>query len=70
MPISGRDLKQIGFIEGKALGLALELVEKQYAGLSFDQKLSLLKQVLNNPSSFINDATLAPVAAELLKPAD
>jgi tRNA-splicing ligase RtcB len=67
---TGNDLKQIGFIEGKALGLALDLVEQQYADLSFDDKLALLKQILNNPSSFINDAILAPVAAELLKPAD
>ena len=68
--ISGNDLKNIGFVEGKALGLALDLVEKQYADLSFDEKLDLLKQILNNPSSFINDTILAPVAAELLKPAD
>src|SRR5688572_15689431 len=70
MNLTGNDLKQIGFIEGKALGLALDLIEKQYATLSFDDKLALLKQILNNPSSFINDATLAPIAAELLKPAD
>jgi tRNA-splicing ligase RtcB (3'-phosphate/5'-hydroxy nucleic acid ligase) len=70
MNLTGNDLKQLGFIEGKALGLALDLVEKQYADLSFDDKLALLKQVLNNPSSFINDATLAPVAAELLRPVD
>lgn len=70
MNLTGNDLKQIGFIEGKALGLALDLVEKQYADLSFDDKLALLKQILNNPSSFINDTILSPVAAELLKPAD
>src|SRR5688572_22601769 len=70
MNLTGNDLKQIGFIEGKALGLALDLVENQYADLSFDDKLALLKQILNNPSSFINDAVLAPVAAELLRPAD
>lgn len=70
MNLTGNDLKQIGFIEGKALGLALDLVEKEYRDLSFDDKLSLLKQILNNPSSFINDSILAPVAAELLKPAD
>src|SRR5688572_1749192 len=70
MNLTGNDLKQIGFIEGKALGLALDLVEKQYQELSFDDKLALLKQVLINPSSFINDAVLAPVATELLKPAD
>lgn len=68
--VSGNDLKNIGFTEGKALGLALDLVQQQYPDLSFDEKLALLKQVLNNPSSFIKDATLAPVAVELLKPAD
>lgn len=70
MNLTGNDLKRIGFIEGKALGLALELVEKQYAELSFDDKLGLLKQILDNPSSFIGDAIWTPVAAELMKPAD
>lgn len=70
MNLSGNDLKQIGFIEGKALGIALDVVEKQYAHLNFDDKLDLLKRILNNPSSFINDAALAPIANELLKPAD
>ena len=70
MNLTGNDLKQIGFIEGKALGLALDLVEKEYAELGFDDKVALLKQILNNPSSFVNDAILAPVATELLKPSD
>jgi tRNA-splicing ligase RtcB (3'-phosphate/5'-hydroxy nucleic acid ligase) len=68
MKLTGNDLKQIGFTEGKALGIALELVEEQYAHLSFNDKLILLKQILNNPSSYVNDVVLAPVAAELLKP--
>lgn len=70
MNLTGKDLKQIGFIEGKALGLALDVVEKQYTGLNFDEKLSLLKQILDTPTSFISDKNLAPVAAALLKPAD
>lgn len=70
MDLTGNDLKQIGFREGKALGLALDLVAQQYTDLSFDEKLDLLKKILNNPSSFINDSNLAPVAAELLRPAD
>lgn len=70
MNLTGNDLKQIGFTEGKALGLALHLVEKQYPDLSFDDKLALLKKILSNPSCFINDAVLAPVAAELLMTAD
>lgn len=70
MYLTGNDLKRIGFAKGRALGLALDLVENQYAELSLDDKLALLKQIVNNPSSFINDAVLAPVAIELLKPAD
>ena len=70
MNLTGNDLKKLGFLEGKALGLALDLIEQQYVHLAFDEKLALLKQVLNDPSSFINDATLAPVAIELLKPVD
>jgi tRNA-splicing ligase RtcB (3'-phosphate/5'-hydroxy nucleic acid ligase) len=70
MDITGKDLKQIGFVEGKALGLALDVVEQQYQGLSFDEKLALLKQILNNPSSYIDHNVLAPVAEELMKPAD
>ena len=68
--IRGKDLKRIGFVEGKALGLALEIVEKEYSALSLGEKLALLKQVLENPSSYINDTKLSPIALELLRPQD
>lgn len=68
MKIGGEDLKNIGFIEGKALGLAVDIVERQYHGLSMEEKLSLLRQIIENPASFINDEHLAPIATELLKP--
>lgn len=70
MNLTGKDLKQIGFTEGRALGLALDLAEKEYTHLSFNGKLELLKQILDNPSSFLGDAVLSPVAVELLKPVD
>ena len=68
MSLTGNDLKKIGFREGKALGLALELLEKEYNTLSMKEKLSLLKQILDHPSSFIKDVKLSPIAMELLKP--
>ncbi|HMJ69729.1 MAG TPA: RtcB family protein [Cyclobacteriaceae bacterium] len=70
MHITGNDLKQIGFAEGKALGLALNILETHYKDLTVDDTLALLKQVVNNPSVFINDKILAPISAELLKPTD
>lgn len=69
MHLTGKHLKQLGFTEGKALGLAMQVVEREYPELSFDDKLTLLKQILDNPSAFTANAVLAPVAAELLKPA-
>jgi len=68
--LKGNDLKIIGFEEGKALGLALSLVETHFAALTIDEKLLLLKKLVANPSAFINDSVFAPVASELLKPAE
>ena len=68
--IRGKDLKRIGFVEGKALGLALEIVEKEYSALSVGERLALLKQVLENPASYLNDTKLSPLALALQKPHD
>lgn len=70
MNLTGNDLINIGFTQGKALGLALDIFEKDYPILTNEQKLSLLKEVLENPSAFLTDAKLSTVATELLKPAD
>ncbi len=68
--ISGKDLKRIGFVEGKALGLALELAEREYSTLSVGERLALLKHVLENPASYLNDLKLSPLALALQKPGD
>lgn len=70
MNLTGKDLKQIGFAEGKALGLALSLVNQLFPEMNQEEKLALLKQVLNNPESFISDPVLTSLAAVLLAPAD
>jgi tRNA-splicing ligase RtcB len=70
MNITGNDLKRVGFAEGKALGLALQLMDTHYTDCTVDEKLALLKRVVDNPSAFVNDEILAPIATELLKPAD
>ncbi len=67
MKLTGHHLREIGFTEGKALGLALDIVEGEYTQLSFDDKLNLLKEILENPAAFISDPKLGPVAAEMLK---
>jgi tRNA-splicing ligase RtcB (3'-phosphate/5'-hydroxy nucleic acid ligase) len=70
MGLTGHDLKKIGFAEGKALGLALATIEKEFPSLDAQEKLVLLKKVVEDPSMFLNDPKLSPIALELLKPAD
>src|SRR5688572_17709900 len=70
MGLTGNDLKNIGFAEGKAIGLALQVIEKEFTTLDSKEKLLLLKRLLQEPSIFLNDALLSPLAIELLKPED
>lgn len=70
MPLTGKDLRNIGFVEGKAIGLALQVIETEFSTLDSKEKLVLLKRLLKEPSTFLNDPLLSPVALELIKPAD
>ncbi|SKC49791.1 RtcB family protein [Ohtaekwangia koreensis] len=70
MNLTGNDLKTIGFTQGKAIGFALDIIKKEYAALKQEDQLILLRQVLENPSAFIDDEKLSPIVKELLKPAD
>lgn len=70
MNLTGNDLINIGFAQGKSLGIALEIFEKEYSTLTNEEKLSMLKHVLENPSAFLSDEKISAIAAELLKPAD
>lgn len=70
MNITGNHIKALGFPEGKAIGLAMTIVEKEYAHLEREAILTLLKQVVTNPSAFAEDAKLSHLVTELTKPAD
>jgi tRNA-splicing ligase RtcB (3'-phosphate/5'-hydroxy nucleic acid ligase) len=65
--LTGNDLIQLGFKEGKALGLALDIIEKQFSDLTSQQKVVLLGKVLNNPQEFVHEPILSPIALELIR---
>lgn len=70
MTLTGNDLKTIGFAEGKAIGIALEVVQRDYDALSSEAQLEMLSQVLKDPSSFAKHEKLAVVALALTGPTD
>lgn len=70
MKLTGHDLRSLGFAEGKAMGIALAILEKGYASLSPEAQSALLKHVLENPAAFTNDANLGSLAHALIAPVD
>lgn len=56
--ITGRDLIKIGFKEGRAIGIALDTMEKLYKSKSKHFKLNLLKSILDKPEDFSYDQDL------------
>jgi len=70
MTLTGTDLKKIGFTEGKALGIALTIIETEFAQLDTDGQLALLKQVKEEPAAYLHDEKWSPLANALLAPVD
>ncbi|WMJ74059.1 RtcB family protein [Cytophagaceae bacterium ABcell3] len=69
MQLKGNHLLEMGYPPGKVIGIALEVIEKEYADLNTDALSILFKNVLENPGDFLEDPKLSPVAFELIKPA-
>lgn len=65
--LRGNDLRQLGFPEGRAIGLALaQLQRKEFKRLSQTDQLDLLKSILAAPSDYLTDLAWSHAAAALL----
>lgn len=67
MPITATDLLNIGYTQGKALGVALEIATKDFPGLNREAKVALFSQVLEDPAAFRDDLRFAPLVFQLMK---
>lgn len=68
--LTGAQLLELGYTEGKALGLALAAAKQHFAQREINETTAALAAVLKNPAAYQGDAALGAVAAELLKPVD
>ncbi|HEY9046482.1 MAG TPA: RtcB family protein [Ohtaekwangia sp.] len=68
MNLTGTDLKNAGFAEGKAIGAALQVATKEYADTDREDILVLFSQVLKDPASFLADEKLSPLAKAIMAP--
>lgn len=67
LKIKGRDLKKIGFMQGRVIGITLNIVHHHFKKKSKVEVLKMLQEVLKNPKKFKEDAYLSPIAEELFE---
>eukprot|EP01136_Pigoraptor_vietnamica_P025893 Opistho-1_new@80308 len=68
--ITGKTLKTIGYTEGKILGLALEILKKNFKGVEANEIQNVLKKIKNYPESFLDDEVLGVLATAIIEEAN
>lgn len=65
--IKGKDLIKIGYPEGKAIGVAVNVIEQHLAAQPTHEVRAIMKKLLLYPESFLDDVIMAPIARALLE---
>jgi tRNA-splicing ligase RtcB len=66
MKINGEDLLELGYPEGKVMGIALAAIGKNFAEQEKEEVLALMLKLFQYPENFLDDKILSPVAKELV----
>lgn len=66
LKIKGEELRSVGFPEGKAIGIAMKVIERNYEELNRGDVLALLAGVVQDPEKFLNDDILGSIAKALI----
>ena len=66
--ITGQELINAGFKEGKIIGIILRTIQKHFKEDESDATMALLINVLNDPHRYADDAHLSEISKELTKP--
>lgn len=64
--LSGKDLMKMGYPEGRAIGMAINTVLKYFRRSEKEEIYAMLKNVLLEPKTYINDSIWNKVALELV----
>lgn len=68
--IYGKDLKQIGYPQGKVIGIAIGIIEQKFKNSEREEVLEILKKVLESPADFLEDKILSEIANCLIEKID
>lgn len=65
LQLNGKDLRKIGFPEGRAIGVAIQVMQEQYPHYSKKEALFLLNRLRAQPETYSDDEKLGPIAQAL-----
>lgn len=65
LKLRGKDLKAIGYPEGRAIGMAINMMSKHYKRTDKDTVLEILGKVLKEPEAYATDEVLGRIVTEL-----
>lgn len=68
-PITGNDIKALGFPEGKTIGIALKINSKRN-GFTRDEMIANFKNVLETPEQYVDNTIFSPLAVALIEKAN
>ena len=64
--ITGKELRKLGYPEGKAIGLAISIMDTHFKGKSKVHKKALLKRIVSEPAFYLKHETLGAIAKSLI----
>jgi len=64
--ITGEDLKNIGFPQGKSIGIAIAIIEKKFRASTKEEVLELFAKLAASPADYLEDEILGAIAIELM----
>ncbi len=66
LKIQGKELRAIGYPEGPVISIAMQVMEKNFKHHKKEDVMDVLKKLLTDPESYMNDETLSVISKALL----
>lgn len=70
LKLKGKNVRALGYPQGKAVGVAVDVALKNYRRNTLEEVLEILASVLADPKRFLDHKVLGRVARELVEPDD
>ena len=66
LKITGKELRALGYPEGPVISVAINVMQKHYKHSSSNEAKDMLKKILDDPKSYVDDEVVGLIAKSLL----